>query len=260
MLETGNGNVAILAFQTSVIVKSIEKKLASLDCNVRTVVGEFQTLRNLTGQVALFITYLPENLLDDPVMLKEFSNICAQIIESNDRMILIGEERYHEDLETAMPEIGGFGWLDRPVETETLRQAVERVLSSTANTGIKKRLLIVDDDPSYAKMVREWLKAVYKVDIVTAGMQAISYLLKAPEGEKVDMILLDYEMPIVDGPQVLQMLRQNPTTASIPVVFLTGVGTKESVARVMELKPEGYILKSTTRKDLLAFLAAKLPG
>ena len=103
-------------------------------------------------------------------------------------------------------------------------------------------------------MVREWIKDSYKVDVVTAGMQAITFLTK----KKVDMILLDYEMPIADGPQVLQMLRQEPSMAGIPVIFLTGNGTKEAVTRVMELKPEGYLLKSTTRENLLAFLKEKL--
>ena len=45
---------------------------------------------------------------------------------------------------------------------------------------------------------------MYKTDIVTTGMQAITFLLKNP----VDMVLLDYEMPVMDGPQVLQVLRQ----------------------------------------------------
>ena len=89
-------------------------------------------------------------------------------------------------------------------------------------------------------------------------MQAISFLLKVPEGSKVDLILLDYEMPVVDGPQVLQMLRQDPATKDIPVVFLTGIGTKEAVSRVMALKPDGYILKSTTRADILGYLGSKL--
>ena len=71
-------------------------------------------------------------------------------------------------------------------------------------------------------------------------------------------ILLDYEMPVVDGPQVLQMLRQEPATQKIPVVFLTGVGTREGVERVMALKPDGYILKSTTKDKLLEYLGEKL--
>ncbi|MBP3231963.1 MAG: response regulator, partial [Anaerovibrio sp.] len=82
---------------------------------------------------------------------------------------------------------------------------------------------------------------------VKSGMDAITFLLKTP----VDLILLDYEMPVVDGPQVFQMLRQEQSAKHIPVVFLTGVGTREGVERVMALKPDGYILKSTTRDSLL---------
>ena len=65
-------------------------------------------------------------------------------------------------------------------------------------------------------------------------------------------------MPVVDGPQVLQMLREEPETANIPVIFLTGVGTKEAVQRVVSLKPDGYVLKTTTKEELLKFLKGKL--
>ena len=65
----------------------------------------------------------------------------------------------------------------------------------------------------------------------------------------------DAEILVVDGPQILEMLKSEPELADIPVVFLTGVGTRESIERVMALKPSGYILKSTTREDLLKFLA-----
>jgi DNA-binding NarL/FixJ family response regulator len=53
------------------------------------------------------------------------------------------------------------------------------------------------------------------------------------------------------------MLRQDPATANIPVVFITGVSTREGVERVMEPKPDGYILKSTTRDELLAYLDSR---
>ena len=114
----------------------------------------------------------------------------------------------------------------------------------------------MDDDPSYAGMVRTWIKDIYKTTVVTAGMQAITFLLK----NHVDLILLDYEMPVVDGPQVLQMLRSEPATADIPVVFLTGVSTKEEIMRVLALKPDGYILKTTPRDDILVYLQKKLQG
>ena len=68
------------------------------------------------------------------------------------------------------------------------------------------------------------------------------------------MILLDYEMPVVDGAQVFQMLQQEPSTQNIPVIFLTGVGDKDQVERVLRLRPTGYILKSTTKEKLLDYL------
>ena len=207
-----------------------------------------------------FLTYLPLGIQTDISKLRSLSGICKTIKEKNSLMLLLGEKNDHADLAEELPAIKAFPWLDRPLNNDTLGDLIEKLLekgaiaAAPAPSGEKKRILIVDDDPSYAGMVREWIKDSYKADIVTAGMQAISFLLKRP----VDLILLDYEMPVVNGPQVLQMLRQEPTTEHIPVVFLTGVGTKEQVSQVLELKPDGYILKSTTRVDLLAYLKSKL--
>ncbi len=66
-----------------------------------------------------------------------------------------------------------------------------------------------------------------------------------------DLILLDYEMPVTSGPQVLEMLRSEPKTAKIPVIFLTCKGDRDSVVQVLALKPEGYILKSSGRDKLV---------
>lgn len=67
-----------------------------------------------------------------------------------------------------------------------------------------------------------------------------------------DLILLDYEMPVTSGPQVLEMIRSESRGDSIPVIFLTGKGERESVLKVLALKPDGYLLKSMERSKLLA--------
>ncbi|MBR3561060.1 MAG: response regulator [Oscillospiraceae bacterium] len=54
-------------------------------------------------------------------------------------------------------------------------------------------------------------------------------------------------MPVTSGAQVLEMIRSEPGTAHIPVIFLTGKDDSEGVRRVLELKPDGYILKSIDR-------------
>ena len=251
-------NIVILMYQYSVVVKGMENKLKELGYHVDVVTDKFELVKNFASNVSLFIFYLPADIMDDSDEMKILSQMTEKIIGWGNNMIIVGEKKYHDDLVERLPEIRPFDWVDRPVNMGSFCQLVEKTAGHQVNPLTQKRILIIDDDPSYAKMVREWIKDIYRVDIVTAGMQAISFLLKLNDNEKVDMILLDYEMPVVDGPQVLQMLRQEPATAGIPVIFLTGVGTKEAVGRVMELKPDGYILKTTTRNDLVKFLNQKL--
>lgn len=65
-----------------------------------------------------------------------------------------------------------------------------------------------------------------------------------------DTVLLDYEMPVCDGRQTLEMIRSEKATANIPVIFLTGRGDRESVKKVMALKPEGYLLKTMPEEEI----------
>jgi len=58
-------------------------------------------------------------------------------------------------------------------------------------------------------------------------------------------------MPVVDGKQVLEMIRTETEFADIPVIFLTSKGDRESVMKVMELKPEGYLLKTMKPADII---------
>ena len=67
-------------------------------------------------------------------------------------------------------------------------------------------------------------------------------------------MLLDYEMPIANGPQVLEMLRADTETGQIPVMFLTGHGDKDSVLSVVGLSPADYLLKTIDKPSLLAKL------
>jgi CheY-like chemotaxis protein len=87
--------------------------------------------------------------------------------------------------------------------------------------------------------------------MANSGLQAIKWLGK----NKADLILLDYEMPVTSGPQVLEMLRSDDETKDIPVMFLTGKDDKESVMKVLSLKPEGYFLKSIEKGELIEKLA-----
>lgn len=258
-MEITELNIVMLMFQPSIVARGMEKKLVEMNNTVESIVGDVSKVDEYLDKTDVFILNLPNKIADDTKEIKTLVVLNEKIVKKEKAMIVVGERELWEDLAKIYPGICQYIWVYRPVETEQLEGAIEKSLEGKQKKVVSgNRILIVDDDPAYAKMVREWIKDFYRVDIVTAGMQAITFLLKLPPEEKVSLILLDYEMPVVDGPQVLQMLRQDQATADIPVIFLTGVGSRESVARVMELKPDGYILKSTTRDNLVNVIDKKL--
>jgi len=58
-------------------------------------------------------------------------------------------------------------------------------------------------------------------------------------------------MPVVNGKQVLEMIRTETEFSDIPVIFLTGKNDRESITQVMGLKPEGYLLKTMKPEDIV---------
>ena len=62
---------------------------------------------------------------------------------------------------------------------------------------------------------------------------------------------MDYEMPGMDGYTLLKILKNKPETAGIPIIFLTGKNERHNVFRVLEFKPDGYLLKSSSRDFLI---------
>jgi len=111
----------------------------------------------------------------------------------------------------------------------------------------RKHILVVDDAPMMLKTIKEYLHGDYDIATAVSGAIALKFL----EKKKTNLILLDYEMPVENGPAVLEKLRANPVTRNIPVVFLTGVSEREKIQEALALKPQGYLLKPIDREKLL---------
>lgn len=110
----------------------------------------------------------------------------------------------------------------------------------------QQKILVVDDSEFMLKTMQELLDKDYEVLIAKSGLSAIrSITLDRP-----DLLLLDYEMPVCNGSQVLEMIRSEKEFADIPVIFLTSRVDKESVSKVLALKPEGYLSKSLQPADI----------
>ena len=110
----------------------------------------------------------------------------------------------------------------------------------------KPKVLVVDDSLTIQQGMKELLNKDYDVSLVKSALSAI----RAITLDKPDLILLDYEMPICDGRQVLEMLRSEEEFADVPVIFLTSKTDQESVRKVIDLKPEGYLSKYLKPTDI----------
>ena len=173
--------------------------------------------------------------------------LIDRLTDEDKMMIPIGEKNDIVFIQKNVPLELIYKSMLRPIDNSEYIMTVKEQFNKAEQGEFKKTVLVVDDDPSYLNLVREWLRDKYKVSMASSGLQAIKWLGK----NKADLILLDHEMPITSGPQVLEMLRSDPETKNIPVIFLTGKSDKDSVMSVVSLKPEGYLLKTIDKRELL---------
>lgn len=111
----------------------------------------------------------------------------------------------------------------------------------------RKHILIIDDDPLMLKSIKNQLQGIYDVATAINGKIALKFL----SNKHTDLILLDYEMPVETGPDILKKIRENPDSKDIPVIFLTGIMERDKIEKALSLKPQGYLLKPVDHTKLL---------
>lgn len=111
-----------------------------------------------------------------------------------------------------------------------------------------RTILVVDDDAMNLKMASFVLEqAKYIVLTAPSGMECLTILKK----RTVDLILLDVEMPVMNGMDTLERIRADKELAKIPVMFLTADASQETVIKAGKLDVAGYVKKPYMPKDLL---------
>lgn len=115
-------------------------------------------------------------------------------------------------------------------------------------THLKKRILVVEDDPLLVEMYKDKLKMEgYRVSTVTDGKKALARMKEGP-----DLILLDILMPGLNGFEVLKRIRSNEQTRNIPVIVLTNIGstqTDSDKSLALSLGATDYMIKSLNTPD-----------
>lgn len=117
------------------------------------------------------------------------------------------------------------------------------------------RVLIADDDPAQRELLREYLElSGFTVEEAENGLQAVERLRERP----ADLVLLDLQMPVLDGFGALTRLQADPATAGIPALLVTSHDRPNLKIRGLELGAEDYLVKPWHGAELLARVRAAL--
>lgn len=105
---------------------------------------------------------------------------------------------------------------------------------------VKKRILIVDDEITNLKILANALNKDYIIQVASQGSRA----LELCNGEmQPDLVLLDIQMPNMDGYELCRLLKEDPNTNQIPVIFVTALSTPESEEKGLNIGAVDYITK-----------------
>ena len=252
--QSGMEQEVILAFEEKLLINTVGKVmgLQTNKLDAMLVNAARYTARQFVGRV---MEHCPS---EEPYTLKEEN--------------LLSYEQFQKVFEREKPQVslllntGGAGYfaycvvaphalhsgVGTPIEHKTAMAEVERYLMRRTEQEEQDRLnhrykvLVVDDSPTIRQGMKQLLEEDYEVAVAESGVAAIRTItLNRP-----DLVLLDYEMPVVDGGQTLEMLRSEKSFEDIPVIFLTCRRDTATMIKVMPLKPAGYLLKHSKPAEL----------
>ena len=220
-------------FMVHATVTALEKAGYEAFC----VTPDVDEIYRLKSTPDIWILYVEE--LDEE--LQKVLTYCKDTVGGRGAFFyMIGNPEDLKEVQKVVPESLVKKTFERPVNNANLIKELDHIVQIGERGDVQKSILIVDDDPTMVRMIKNLLSEKYKVYMSNSGMNAITLLVK----NKIDLVLLDYEMPVVSGAQVLGMIRSEPATKDTPVIMLTAKDDRESVMKVLELKPEKYLLKS----------------
>ena len=143
-----------------------------------------------------------------------------------------------------------------PVAEETGNRAAAVAAGSSSRPPREGRkrphILVVDDDPLTLRFVRDALSAAGYSPLVTGDPHVVPHLIKT---KKPQLVLLDLMLPGTDG---IELMEQVPEMADLPVIFISGYGRDETVAKALQKGAADYIVKPFSPTELAARVQAVL--
>ncbi|MBI3038909.1 response regulator [bacterium] len=110
------------------------------------------------------------------------------------------------------------------------------------------KILVIEDELNIARAVKDKLSHEgHHVELAYSGQQGLGFV----KNQLVDLIILDLLMPEMDGFEVIERLKADPTTKSIPIILLSVLSEDPEDERFKRIHPDGYLTKPYKGADLI---------
>ena len=163
------------------------------------------------------------------------------------------QEDQDESAATALAQDAGDASPARSASAPAAVPATVRAAVAAEHSG-KQRILIADDDPQMRRLIRSILERDgYEITEAADGLDALDQM----ESKSFDLMVLDVDMPRLDGLGVLEELRARVTTSGVPVIVLTA-RTDDTESRVLDLGAQDFLTKPVQAQSLQARVKAVL--
>ena len=239
-------NILLVRETRGYLMMSLWEKLKIKEYETIVVPADMNAISRVHLPLHAILIYMDEQLVTKQNVLIYLRD---KAIEEELPVFLIGDVNEIMLLQKLFPADVVARTFLRPLNLVAVCETLDLYLREKAGKP-RKKILVVEQSDVMLRNIENWFGSRYDVIAANSGVMAMKYL----EMNRPDLVLLDYEMPDCDGSEVLMMIRREKGLTNLPVMFLTGKDDRESVMKVMALKPERYLLKTMEPESIIAVI------
>lgn len=235
-------NIIILSSMQTFLTRSLGEKLLANSINSREIKPNVDMISTLSHDVDGLVIFADDEMLMDyqlMVFIKDWA------MGRDIPVFAIGKPEEITRIEEIFSEESLKGAYMRPVDFNEVVSHIDKYLRFFKDEE-RKRILVVDDSGAALRSAKGMFEDKYQVTLAESAAMAIKCItIHIP-----DLIIMDYDMPIINGKQAFEMIKAETEFSGIPVMFLTSRDDVATVKSIMELRPVAYMLKNRPAAEI----------
>ncbi|HEY9851715.1 MAG TPA: response regulator [Leptolyngbyaceae cyanobacterium] len=214
---------------------------------VKDLVAAKNTIQNAHPDLVLLDLCFSDSFQDGLALLKELSRESLPV----PAIVLTSRDSLTDRVEVA--RLGGCAFLRKPIQPTQIMEAVNQVLEQSRRKDLK--VMAVDDDPQILTSL-ETLLQPWGLKLITINDSRM--LWDTLEATAPDLLVLDVDMPHINGIELCQVIRNDPKWNSLPVLFLSGRRDADTIERVYGVGADDYLHKPIAGEELVTRIFNRL--